>query len=119
MKISPEEVVELLSDPKLDGLLSARGNAVVDTILDALYEQIERREEKDEKKESPNVKVYERYGYLPARTCPECHNDSYVVNTRERNDGTILRRRQCQSCGHRFSTMEIYYNYRKHSTSEV
>ena len=116
MKISPEEVVELLSDPKLDGLLSARGNAVVDTILDALYEQIERREEE---KESVNAKESESPRYLPARTCPECHNDSYIISTRERNDGTILRRRECQSCGHRFSTMEIYYNYRKHSTSEV
>lgn len=40
--------------------------------------------------------------------CPFCrHDDSRVVDSRTSEDGTcIKRRRQCPSCGKRFSTME-------------
>lgn len=40
--------------------------------------------------------------------CPFCrHDDSRVVDSRSSDDGTsIKRRRQCPSCGKRFSTME-------------
>ncbi|MEO5928071.1 MAG: transcriptional regulator NrdR [Patescibacteria group bacterium] len=40
--------------------------------------------------------------------CPSCsHEDSKVVDTRLASDGTsIRRRRECDSCGHRFSTNE-------------
>lgn len=40
--------------------------------------------------------------------CPFCrHEDSRVVDSRSSEDGTcIKRRRQCPSCGKRFSTME-------------
>lgn len=40
--------------------------------------------------------------------CPFCRNaDSRVVDSRSSDDGTcIKRRRQCPSCGKRFSTME-------------
>lgn len=38
--------------------------------------------------------------------CPACqHEDSRVVDSRESGDG-IRRRRSCQACGHRFSTVE-------------
>lgn len=38
--------------------------------------------------------------------CPACHHeDSRVVDSRESGDG-IRRRRACQACGHRFSTVE-------------
>ncbi len=39
--------------------------------------------------------------------CPVCHHDSKVVETRVNDDGTtIRRRRECQSCGKRFTTYE-------------
>ena len=40
--------------------------------------------------------------------CPFCrHEDSRVVDSRSMDDGSaIRRRRQCQSCGKRFTTME-------------
>ncbi|MGO1182165.1 MAG: transcriptional regulator NrdR [Micrococcaceae bacterium] len=40
--------------------------------------------------------------------CPFCrHEESRVVDSRSLDDGTaIRRRRQCQSCGKRFTTME-------------
>lgn len=40
--------------------------------------------------------------------CPVCsHEESKVVDSRLSSDGTsIRRRRSCESCGHRFSTME-------------
>lgn len=38
--------------------------------------------------------------------CPACHHeDSRVVDSRESGEG-IRRRRACQACGHRFSTVE-------------
>lgn len=38
--------------------------------------------------------------------CPECqHNDTRVVDSRSLG-GHIRRRRECQSCGHRFTTHE-------------
>lgn len=40
--------------------------------------------------------------------CPVCtHEDTKVVDTRLATDGTsIRRRRECEACGHRFSTNE-------------
>lgn len=38
--------------------------------------------------------------------CPECEEETMVVQTRQRADGTIYRRRECLWCGHRFSTTE-------------
>lgn len=40
--------------------------------------------------------------------CPICaNNDDKVIETRTTNDNTVLRRRrQCLSCGHRFTTYE-------------
>ena len=40
--------------------------------------------------------------------CPECGEDTKVIDSRERADGlTVRRRRQCKGCGHRFSTTEL------------
>ena len=39
-------------------------------------------------------------------TCVNCGADSSVLSTRRRRDGTISRRRQCDECGCRFSTVE-------------
>jgi len=40
--------------------------------------------------------------------CPVCaHEDTKVIDTRIATDGTaVRRRRECESCGHRFSTNE-------------
>lgn len=39
--------------------------------------------------------------------CPECDKETYVIDSRPRAKGTIYRRRDCSSCGHRFSTYEL------------
>lgn len=39
--------------------------------------------------------------------CPECGaRSSLVVSSRAQDDGSVKRRRDCQGCGHRFSTWE-------------
>lgn len=40
--------------------------------------------------------------------CPNCgHNDSKVLETRDSEDGSVIRRRrECISCGQRFTTFE-------------
>jgi transcriptional regulator NrdR family protein len=39
--------------------------------------------------------------------CPTCgHEDSAVIRT-EADAGTVTRRRQCSSCGYRWSTVEV------------
>lgn len=43
-----------------------------------------------------------------ARACPLCGADSVVYNSRQREDGTIERRRRCQACGLKFSTIEKF-----------
>lgn len=37
--------------------------------------------------------------------CPKCGSPTAVLDTRDK--GEWERRRQCKSCGHRFSTVEI------------
>lgn len=39
--------------------------------------------------------------------CPKCGCDTYVIETRERADKRIKRRRGCCSCSYRFTTVEI------------
>ena len=43
-----------------------------------------------------------------ARMCPRCGEDSKVYDTREREDGVIVRKRRCVRCKTEFETMEIY-----------
>lgn len=43
-----------------------------------------------------------------ARVCPHCGADSVVYNSRLMRDGTIERRRRCQACGLKFSTIEKF-----------
>jgi len=39
--------------------------------------------------------------------CPACnHPDHIVTDSREKNDGTIRRRRKCLGCNHRWTTLE-------------
>ena len=39
-------------------------------------------------------------------TCPNCGDKTIVINSRPHEDNTY-RRRECVSCGQRFSTVEI------------
>lgn len=39
-------------------------------------------------------------------TCDKCGDKTQVLDTRSRADGTVKRRRECQSCKERFSTVE-------------
>ena len=43
---------------------------------------------------------------MSARRCPKCGGDSTVIDTRERLNSDIRRRRKCLSCGYRWSTVE-------------
>ena len=39
--------------------------------------------------------------------CPKCDNmKTYIIETRQENMYEVRRRRECPSCGHRFTTME-------------
>ncbi len=38
--------------------------------------------------------------------CPSCHSDMRVMDSRKQA-GSTVRRRECLSCGHRLSTMEV------------
>ena len=39
--------------------------------------------------------------------CPACGGDSHVVDTRDTAEGEIRRRRKCDQCGARWSTLEV------------
>lgn len=41
-----------------------------------------------------------------ARMCPRCASDSLVYDSREQDDGRIMRKRRCKVCGVCFKTME-------------
>ena len=40
--------------------------------------------------------------------CPECREETKVIDARPSSKGTFRRRRQCRSCGYRFTTREYY-----------
>ncbi|HET9120308.1 MAG TPA: ATP cone domain-containing protein [Solirubrobacterales bacterium] len=39
-------------------------------------------------------------------TCPRCDSSTRTLETRRVPDGAVRRRRECTSCGHRFTTYE-------------
>jgi transcriptional repressor NrdR len=39
-------------------------------------------------------------------TCPRCDSPTKTLETRRVPDGAVRRRRECSSCGHRFTTYE-------------
>ena len=41
--------------------------------------------------------------------CPECHNKKSKVIESRKTDETIRRRRECITCGHRFTTHEVVF----------
>ena len=47
----------------------------------------------------------EVYNYV--KHCPDCEGESIVVDSREREDGAIIRRRECTKCGFRYTTAEV------------
>ena len=51
-----------------------------------------------------NTKPFSQY--RAARMCPVCGGSSKVRRSEELPDGTILRKRLCPACGHRFQTIE-------------
>ncbi|HEY9143284.1 MAG TPA: hypothetical protein VIM90_04545 [Arenimonas sp.] len=40
--------------------------------------------------------------------CPQCQAGTAVVDTREGENNTVMRRRCCQQCGVRFTTVEKF-----------
>lgn len=51
--------------------------------------------------------------------CPNCkYPDTRVIDTRQSNDNTIKRRRQCMRCGHRVVTEEQVSQPRKKKESQ-
>lgn len=51
--------------------------------------------------------------------CPSCGADTTVINTRENQNGTIRRRRECLICGQRFTTREVFAGVDKRKRREV
>lgn len=43
---------------------------------------------------------------LPRVNCPRCDSTTKTLETRRVPDGAVRRRRECSSCGHRFTTYE-------------
>lgn len=44
----------------------------------------------------------------PVKDCPLCFGETIVVDSRtDLSSGTILRKRECKECHHRFKTQEI------------
>lgn len=44
--------------------------------------------------------------------CPKCGGQSTVIDSRMIS-GTVRRRRECEQCGHRFSTEETLYKFQR------
>lgn len=44
--------------------------------------------------------------YIDVKYCNKCHSETVVIDSRD-EDGYVLRRRKCVSCGHRYSTVEF------------
>lgn len=46
--------------------------------------------------------------YKSVKDCPLCCGETFVIDTRtDLITGTILRKRECRDCGHRFKTQEV------------
>lgn len=43
-----------------------------------------------------------------ARMCPRCGESSRVYDSREREDGVIVRKRRCVKCGTEYETNEFF-----------
>lgn len=53
-------------------------------------------------------------------TCPECHGDTGVYDSRPYENGAkIWRRRKCSTCGYRFTTIEILMRDHEPNKSET
>lgn len=50
--------------------------------------------------------------------CPKCGKRSAVIDSRPRKTG-VFRRRECNHCGHRYSTVERLYEGRDASLDRV
>ena len=52
------------------------------------------------------IKMIERRSI---RNCPKCGVETFVIDSRPDPNGGIRRRRKCEACGYRYSTIEILY----------
>lgn len=48
-------------------------------------------------------------------TCPKCAGETVVRDTSDRED-SVIRKRQCKECGHRFKTVEVDEDFFKKLT---
>ena len=51
--------------------------------------------------------------------CPRCGETTSVVETRSRDNFTVMRRRECECCGHRFTTHEMHSTPAHHNMLKV
>ncbi len=51
--------------------------------------------------------------------CPKCCGETQVVDSRERDDGSVWRRRRCKSCGHLFHTSETVVPHKRKKRGET
>ena len=53
-------------------------------------------------------------------TCPKCEAyASHVKNSRPEGGNLIMRRRECYSCGHRWTTYEVPYKLCKEAIDNI
>ena len=43
------------------------------------------------------------------KLCNKCGSDSHIYESRIKDDGTVVRRRECNNCGHKWMTIEVEY----------
>lgn len=55
---------------------------------------------------------------MSARLCVKCGEDSLVYDTRDRSDGTVIRRRRCRNCGFKQVTIESLCGFVRPWTSD-
>jgi len=49
----------------------------------------------------------------------KCGSETRILETRSRMSGILRRRRECVLCHHRFSTLEVPYDYIQQSLKDV
>ena len=54
-------------------------------------------------------------GTIAGCKCPQCGHRTAVVDSREGDENTVVRRRRCLKCGVRFNTVEQFSGWDSHS----
>lgn len=51
--------------------------------------------------------------------CKKCGGSGYVYQSRKKENGSVYRRRKCQLCGNKWTTIELEVTYMKGIISDM